>query len=143
MNREEHGTTKLASQDGTWVLTLEGEHDLTTVPRLEHQMEQVCASGTSVVIDLTRVTFIDCQVVRWLLRWSERARRIGHLDLAVAIGADGSCAKRLIDLLNATETIPCQTTMTEALVSLRHSDARPARASMSSAAGAPSDPVCV
>lgn len=107
MNREEYGTTKLASQDGTWVLTLEGEHDLTTVPLLERQMEQVCASGTSVMIDLTRATFIDCQVVGWLLRWSERARRIDHLHLAVAIGADGSCAKRLIDLLNATGPIPC------------------------------------
>ena len=143
MNREQYGTSGLTNQDGTLVLTLEGEHDLTTVPRLEHQMEQVCASGTNVVIDLTRATFIDCQVIRWLLRWSERARRIDHLHLAVAIGADGSCAKRLIDLLNATETIPCQTTMTEALVSLRHSDAQPERASMYSAAGAASDPVCV
>ncbi len=143
MNRVEYGTTTLTNQDGTWVLTLEGEHDLTTVPRLEHQMEQVCASGTNVVIDLTRATFIDCQVVGWLLRWSERARRIDHLHLAVAIGADGSCAKRLIDLLNATGPIPCQTTTTEALVSLRHSDAQPERESMSSAAGAVSDPVCV
>jgi anti-anti-sigma factor len=143
MNREEYGTSELTNQDGALVLTLEGEHDLTTVPRLEHQIEQACASGTSVVIDLTRATFIDCQVVGWLLRWSERARRIDHLNLAVAIGADGSCAKRLIDLLDATGPIPCQTTMAEALVSLRHSDARPARASMSSAAGALSDPVCV
>jgi hypothetical protein len=47
MNPEEHGATTLTNEDGTWVLTLEGEHDLTTVPRLEHQMKQVCSSGTS------------------------------------------------------------------------------------------------
>jgi anti-anti-sigma regulatory factor len=140
MNRVEYGTTKLTNQDGTWVLALEGGHDLTTVPLLEHQMEQVCASTTNVMIDLTRATFIDCQVVGWLLRWSERARRIDHLHLAVAIGADGSCAKRLIDLVNATGSIPCQTTMTEALVYLRHSDAQPEHASMS--ADAASEPVC-
>jgi anti-anti-sigma factor len=142
MNPTEYGATTLTNQDGTWVLTLEGEHDLTTVPRLEHQMEQVCSSGTSVVVDLTRATFIDCRVVGWLLRWSERARRIEHLHLAVAIGQDGSFAKRVIDLLNATEAIPCRATKAQALVSLRHSDVQLERASMTSAAGAASDLAC-
>ena len=127
-----YGSARLTSQQGTWLLTLEGEHDLATLPGLEQQMQRLGSPGTRVVVDLTRATFIDCQVVGWLLRWSERARHIDDMHLAVAIGQDGSCAKRIIDLLNAAETIPCYATLIEALVSLGNLDAQPEPAIISS-----------
>jgi anti-anti-sigma factor len=135
MNPAACGSTRLTNEQGFWVLLLEGEHDLATLPQLERQMEQVCREGTSVVIDLTRTTFIDCRVVGWLLRWSERARRTDDLQLAVAIGYTGSFVRRVIDVLRATETIPCHETRAEALTSLR--------AAMASAGGAAPDFVCV
>jgi anti-anti-sigma factor len=134
MNPAAYGSTRLTNKQGTWVLLLEGEHDLATLPQLHQKMQQVCSEGTSVVIDLTRTTFIDCRVVGWLLRWSERARRSDDLQLAVAIGHDGSFVRRVIDVLRATETIPCHETTAEAFTSLR--------AAMTSAGAAP-DFVCV
>ena len=92
-----------------WLLTLTGEHDLTTAPELEHQMQQVSDSSTnaSVLIDLTEATFIDCQVIGWLVRWCEHGRRSTNFRLCVATG-DASVAKRLIDLLGLDELAPCR-----------------------------------
>jgi anti-anti-sigma factor len=135
MNPAAYGSTRLTNEQGIWVLLLEGEHDLATLPQLHQQMQQVCREGGIVVIDLTRTTFIDCRIVGWLLRWSERARRSDDLRLAVAIGHDGSFVRRVIDVLRATETIPCHETKAEALASLR--------AAMTFAVGAAPDFVCV
>jgi anti-anti-sigma factor len=98
------------------MLTLTGEHDLTTVPELEHQMRQVCASSAhaSVLIDLNDVAFIDCQVIGWLVRWCEHGRRSTSLRLCVATG-DASVAQRLIDLLGLDRLAPCRTSKAEAV----------------------------
>jgi anti-anti-sigma factor len=102
-----------------WLLTLTGEHDLATAPELEHQMQQVCDSSTnaSVLIDLTETTFIDCQVIGWLVRWCEHGRRSPNFRLCVATG-DASVAKRLIDLLGLDELAPCRASKGEAVAML-------------------------
>lgn len=48
------------------MLALEGEHDLSTPAQLEQRMNRVCGTSASVVVDLTRASFIDCRVVGWL-----------------------------------------------------------------------------
>ena len=101
--------TRLAE---AWLLTLTGEHDLATAPELQHQMQQVCDSSARarVLIDLTEAAFIDCQVLGWLVRWCEHARRSTTLRLCVA--------KRLIDLLGLDELAPCRASKSEALAVL-------------------------
>lgn len=92
-----------------WLLTLTGEHDLATVPEIEHQMQQVCDSSANatVLIDLTEAAFIDCQVIGWLVRWCEHSRRSPNFRLCVATG-EVSAAKRLIDLVGLDELAPCR-----------------------------------
>ena len=102
-----------------WLLTLTGEHDLTTAPELEHQLQQVCDSSAnaSVLIDLTEAVFIDCQIIGWLVRWCEHSRRSTTFRLCVATGY-ASVAKRLIDLLSFDEIAPCRPSTSEALAVL-------------------------
>ena len=93
-------------------------------------MAKVAASGTSVVIDLSDATFIDSQVVGWLVRWSECVMESSSLHLAIATGTDGAFAKRVIDLLGLTNRLPCHPTKTDAL---RISPSKPRRETTSSA----------
>jgi anti-anti-sigma factor len=118
MTAYEHGKARLTREDEIWVLALTGEHDLATAPELEREMKQVEASGTSVVIDLTEASFIDSQIISWLLRWSERAAVSSHLRLAVATGGDGSITKRLIDLVGIADKLPCHETRADAVATL-------------------------
>ena len=71
MNVAAHGSARLTNQEGTWVLALGGEHDLSTLQQLEQRMNQVCGTSASVVVDLTSASVIDGRVVGWLPNWSD------------------------------------------------------------------------
>ncbi len=113
------GDTTWARLAEGWLLTLTGEHDLATAAELEHQMQQVCDSSAnaSVLIDLSQAAFIDCQVIGWLVRWCEHARRSPNFRLWAATG-EVSAAKRLIDMLGLDELAPCCASKGEALAML-------------------------
>lgn len=100
------GTARLTREGGTRLLALGGEHDLSTVPVLEHRMQDVSASGTGVIIDLSDAAFIDCAIVGWLVRWSHAARESDHLHLAVVVGDDRTIAKRVLDLVRVNGLVP-------------------------------------
>ena len=113
------GDTTWTRLEEGWLLTLTGEHDLTTARELEHQMQQVSASSAkaSVVIDLSKAAFIDYQVIAWLVRWSDHARRSGDLRVSVATG-EVSAARRLIDLVGSAGLVPCHATTAEAFAAI-------------------------
>lgn len=108
------GSTTVSRDGRIWVLTLHGEHDLSTAPELEQRLTKIAASGTSVVIELAEATFIDSQIINWLLRWTERAAVTPSLHLAISTGAAGTPALRVIDLLGLTPKLPCHPTKADA-----------------------------
>jgi anti-sigma B factor antagonist len=73
-----------AELDGnSFVIAAEGEADMYTAPRLEQALEGVVGlGGTSVVLDLAQVTFIDSTVLSTLLRFRERFKALGG-DLVI------------------------------------------------------------
>ncbi len=48
------------------MLSLRGEHDLSTQPSLSEEIERVAAAGGPVIIDLTDADFIDSSILRVL-----------------------------------------------------------------------------
>ena len=52
---------------GVWVLTLHGEHDVSTEPSLAEELERVAAAGGPVVVDLSDAQFIDSSILRVLV----------------------------------------------------------------------------
>jgi anti-sigma B factor antagonist len=66
-----------------FVVAAAGEADMYTAPALEQALEGVVGNGgTSVVLDLAEVSFIDSTVLVVLLRYRERFRELGG-DLVV------------------------------------------------------------
>jgi anti-anti-sigma factor len=109
------GVSTLTRQGEIWMLMLTGEHDLTTIDKLDQDMEHVAASGTSVVVDLSEATFIDSQVLTWLVRWWQRSLQSSHLHLAIVTGQGRSPVTRLLELVNLADTFPCYPTTAAAL----------------------------
>jgi ABC-type transporter Mla MlaB component len=102
--------------DGTWLVALYGEHDLTTIPLLARQTSHVWAHCKIAVVDLTDVTFVDTGVVSWLLS-VERALEEGEgLTLSVVQGAPGSFTARLFDRLHMGSVLACYATRREAFM---------------------------
>src|SRR6185437_11748272 len=50
-----------------WLVTLQGEHDLSTAPVLRDQLEAVFRSSTGVVVDLSTTPFIDSSIIAVLV----------------------------------------------------------------------------
>lgn len=115
MTTHDPGTTMLTRDGQIWMLTLTGDHDLTTTRGLDEEMERIAASGTSVVIDLSGATFIDSQVIAWLVRWWRRSLESTHLHLAISTGEAASPVTRLFDLVKLADTLPCHSTREAAL----------------------------
>lgn len=68
-----------AELDGNaFVVTAAGEVDMYTAPALEQALDGVVGlGGTSVVLDLTEVSFIDSTLLSVLLRYRDRLTNLG------------------------------------------------------------------
>jgi anti-anti-sigma factor len=88
-------TTRIGT--GVWIVSLVGEHDLSTAPLVERDLEAMSRSGTGIVLDLSETTFIDSSMLRVILdRRSER--------FALVVPAGGAVA-RLLALVGLDGTI--------------------------------------
>lgn len=95
---------------GGWlVLEAVGELDLQCVPRLRALL---AAAGSRVVIDLTRVTFMDASGLGVLAVGGERARRSGG-----AVRLVGACrqVRRIVVLTQLDGVLPMFETVREAM----------------------------
>jgi anti-anti-sigma factor len=111
------GTIEVDRQDGVWVLSLQGEHDMSTTPSLRDGLEQAYGSGSSVVVDLTAVEFMDSSVLQGILYGRDFAEQdAGHRLVLVA--PEGGPARRLLSLTNLDELIATYRTRAEALAAL-------------------------
>jgi anti-sigma B factor antagonist len=98
---------------GVWVLTLHGDHDVSTQPILREQLKLVTDAGGPIVVDLSRATFLDSTVIG---------------ALALAAGIDGQAGApltlvapanyvgtRMVELVGIGSRIPVYRTRTEAV----------------------------
>lgn len=86
---------------GVWVLTMHGEHDVSTEPSLEEELEHVVAAGGPVVIDLSDARFIDSSILRTLV---SAAGRSGDDEVAIVAPA-GREPLRLVRLAGADSVL--------------------------------------
>jgi anti-anti-sigma regulatory factor len=100
---------------GTWLITLQGEHDLVTRPGLERETRDVWPLCQVAIIDLSDTTFIDSGVVRWLLSSETALEAAGGHSLRVVVGPPGSVADRLFATLGVRHVLPCYPTRAAAL----------------------------
>ena len=92
--------------DGFAVLAVSGEHDLSTVPDLRRQLDELIASGRATVIDLSPATFVDSSVLGAILDARRRAGEAG-VAFAVAQAENGAEAvTRVLDITGLREELP-------------------------------------
>jgi anti-sigma B factor antagonist len=90
---------------GLAVLTISGEHDLSTAPNLRRRLNALLEEGTSMVIDLSPATFIDSSILGVIL---DGRRRADEAQIGFAVSrSDGSDAvDRLLEVTGLRAELP-------------------------------------
>lgn len=97
------GRTTIA---GRPALTVRGELDVTTAPMLATDIEQqLDATPTALVIDLTATTFLDSSGARELVR-AARAAAAAGVELHVVCPRSNGAVRLTIDLLELGSIVP-------------------------------------
>ncbi|MGH3380787.1 MAG: STAS domain-containing protein [Actinoallomurus sp.] len=87
------GTVKTQHVKGdVWLVTAEGEHDLSVSPSVKAALDDLERHGTTIIVDLTPVEFVDSTVLRGLVKHRDR-----HGQFVVVVPS-GSVARRIFDL---------------------------------------------
>jgi anti-anti-sigma regulatory factor len=129
-------TATPGAADGTWLVSLHGDHDLATRPRLEQETGAIWPACKVAVIDLSDVAFMDSGVIRWLLDVERRLEEAGGFTLSIVEGRPESVADRIFQF---TAHAPRPRVLPDARSCARPGTCR--RGHVRLAASAPSDSV--
>lgn len=93
---------------GLTLLTITGEHDLSTAPELRRRLEELLNERMGVVVDLSRATFIDSSILGVILDGKRRAAeaKVGYAVLH-ANGADP--VDRVLEVTGLRAELPVHT----------------------------------
>jgi len=102
-----------ATVAGRPALTVRGELDLSTAPRLDTAVEEALTrSGTALVVDLTHCTFLDSSGARTLLAVARKAEAAAVALFVLAPRTNGP-VRLTVDLLDLGAFVPLVATAGE------------------------------
>ena len=99
---------------GVWVFTLRGEHDISIEPTFQRRLVQAFDAGSTVIVDLSEVEFMDSSVLRTLAYGAEQAARHPQHDIGIVAPPD-SHARRLLAITGIDKHISISNTRADAL----------------------------
>jgi anti-sigma B factor antagonist len=110
---------------GLAVVTISGEHDLSTAPNLRRQLDSLLDEGTPTVVDLSSATFIDSSILGVIL---DGRRRAAEADVGFAVlHSDGSEAvDRVLEVTGLRAELPVHARREEALSAASGNSGMPA-----------------
>lgn len=101
---------------GAYVVAAAGELDMMTSPQLERALSQAADSGhTRVVVDLTRVRFLDSTAVTAIIA---SLRRLRLLDGTLTIVCRDESVRHLLTLLGLADAVGVHETIEAAVAAL-------------------------
>lgn len=100
------GTVDVKRHGGAWIVSLRGEHDLSTQPMLTDQLRGLARTGDGLVVDLRQAEFIDSTVLGALLRAYEEAGGAQAHRFAILVPRNGAVANRVVSLVGLDRVIP-------------------------------------
>jgi anti-anti-sigma factor len=89
--------------NGLAIVALAGELDLSTIPGLESLLLEQIRGQERVVVDLTRLTFIDSSGIGLLIRAHQTANGSGELHTVIS---PGSQVERVFELAGIGRALP-------------------------------------
>jgi anti-sigma B factor antagonist len=96
------------------VLTISGEHDLSTAPQLRRRLSGLLDERTPMVIDLSPATFIDSSILGVILDGRRRAAQ-ADIGFAVARSNGADAVDRVLEVTGLRAELPVHTLREEAL----------------------------
>ena len=116
-NRPEGGTVEVTHETPRLaVVTLAGEHDISTGEPLEQALAQA-AARSNVLVDLSLCTFIDSTVITILIRTAETVRAGGE-QLVLVIPPAQRAVARVAEMTGLGQLVPLYESRDAALAAL-------------------------
>ena len=99
---------------GVWVFTLRGEHDISIEPTFQRRLEHAFDSGSTVIVDLSEVEFMDSSVLRALAYGAEQAAHHPEHHIGIVAPPEGQ-ARRLLAMTGIDKHVSISDTRADAL----------------------------
>jgi anti-sigma B factor antagonist len=96
------------------VLTISGEHDLSTAPNLRRRLDALLDEGVATVVDLSPATFIDSSILGVILDGRRRAAE-GNIGFAVARLNGSEAVDRVLEVTGLRAELPVHARREEAI----------------------------
>lgn len=106
------------------MLTISGEHDLSTAPDLRRRLDSLVDEGAATVVDLSPATFIDSSILGVIL---DARRRAAERKIAFAVvqssGADA--VERVLEVTGLRAELPVHARREDAFAAVSGSSGKP------------------
>ena len=96
------------------MLTISGEHDLSTAPNLRRRLDSLLDEGAVTVIDLSPATFIDSSILGVILDGRRRAED-RNVAFAVVHSNGADAVDRVLDVTGLRAELPVHARREDAL----------------------------
>jgi anti-sigma B factor antagonist len=106
LERKDHGLA---------VLTISGEHDLSTAPNLRRRIDGLLDEGVATVVDLSPATFIDSSILGVILDGRRRAAET-NIGFAVSRSNGSDAVDRVLEVTGLRAELPVHAHREEAVV---------------------------
>jgi anti-sigma B factor antagonist len=110
---------------GLAVLTISGEHDLSTAPNLRRRLDNLLDEGTATIVDLSPATFIDSSILGVILDGRRRATDSG-VGFAVVHTNGADAVDRVLEVTGLRAELPVHARREEAFSEVSGSGKSPA-----------------
>lgn len=104
---------------GVAVLTITGEHDLSTAPGLGRRLKKLIGDSSPIVIDLSPATFIDSSILGEILN---ARRRAGAPRLAVVNAGRAEAVRRVLEVTGLKAALPVHEARDDAVAAVSDED---------------------
>jgi anti-sigma B factor antagonist len=116
MSVVDFSVTTAELDDNAFVVSLTGEVDLYTAPELEHALDGVIGlGGTSAVVDLADVSFIDSTTLGVLVRTHSQLQGLGGRLIVVA---SDRRILRTLEITGLDRVLPIERTLAEGVAAI-------------------------
>jgi anti-sigma B factor antagonist len=98
---------------GMAVLTISGEHDLSTAPNLRRRLSSLLDQNTATIVDLSPATFVDSSILGVILDCRRRAGEAG-VGFAVVHASGADAVDRVLEVTGLRAELPVHARREEA-----------------------------
>jgi anti-sigma B factor antagonist len=113
------------NDSGLAVLTISGEHDLSTAPNLRRRLDNLLEEGTPTVVDLSPATFIDSSILGVILDGRRRATDMG-IGYAIVHANGADAVDRVLEVTGLRAELPVHARREDAFSEVSGSGKSPA-----------------